>query len=106
MNKTITKILAVIGAITAAAALIFVFRKKIAELFENCKCKCCKAKDDADLEDLEGSLEECCEEAEEKADEIVDAVKEAAEDAEEKAAAIVEEFKDYADVPAEEKTEA
>lgn len=104
MNKTLTKILAIIGAITAAAAVIILFRDKLAKLFENCKCKCCKSGED-DFEELEGSVEECADKAEETAEEIVDAVKEAAEDAAEKAAAVAEEFKDYADVPDEEKPE-
>lgn len=88
MKKTLTKLLALIGAIAAIAALVYLFREKIAALLENCKC-CCKK--DCDLENLEGSVEEAIEQAEEKAEDFV-------EQAEEKAEAVVEEFKDYADV--------
>ena len=91
MNKTITKILAVIGAITAAAALIYLFRDKIAKLCESLNCK-----KNCDCDCNAEELEDCAEEA---VEEVAEEVK---EDAEEIAQAIEEEFKDYADVtPAE-----
>lgn len=91
MKKTLTKILAVIGAIAAAAALIYLFRDRIAQLLEDCKC----CKKDFDLDNLEGSVEEAIEKAEDKAEDFVEQV-------EDKAEAVVEEFKDYADVATEE----
>ena len=98
--RTITLILAIIGAIATAAALIYVFRDKIAKLLEE-KCpgfkeKCKKVEED--LSELEGSVEEAIEKAEEK---VEDFVEDAAAAAEEKAKAIAEEFKDYADVEPE-----
>ena len=107
MKKSITKILAIIGAITAAAALIFLFRDKLLKLLEACKGKCCKKEDDTpcDLDDLEGAVEDAAEKVEEVSDDTAEAVKEAVADAEEKAAAIAEEFKDYADVEEEKPAE-
>lgn len=94
--KTLTKVLAVIGAIAAIAALIYIFRDKIAALLEKCPClkgKCEKAA--CDIDELEGSVEEAIEKAEET---VEDFVEDAAAAAKEKAEAIAEEFKDYADV--------
>ncbi len=95
--KKITTILAIIGAIATAAALIYVFRDKIMKLLQE-KCpglldKCKKAEED--LSELEGTVEEAIEKAEEKVEEFVEDAEAAAK---EKAAAIAEEFKDYADV--------
>lgn len=91
MKRTVTKVLAVIGALAAIAALLYFFRDKIKALLDQCGCKQAAC----DFEDLEDSVES----AEEKAEEVFDEVKETAEDAKQKAEAIIEEFKDYADVP-------
>ena len=102
MKKTITKILAIIGAIAAVGTLIFIFRDKIAKLLQNCKCQ---KLGECDTNDLEGCVEDAVDAAAEKAEEITEAAADKAEDfaeaAEEKAAAIAEEFKDYADVAPE-----
>ena len=76
MNKTITKILAIIGAITAVAALIFLFRDKIAKLLEQCKCN----KGSCDTDDLEGCVEDAIEAVEDKVEETAEAVEDKAED--------------------------
>lgn len=86
MQKTITKILAIIGAIAACAALLYVFREKI-----GCLCKKCCKKEECNLDDLEGSVEDAIEEVKDEAEDFVEAAKDKAEE-------IAEEFKDYADV--------
>ena len=101
MKKTITKVLAIIGAIAAIAALLFVFRDKIKALLEKYRCN----RGAEDTSDLEGSVEAAIEKAEETVEDFVEEVREdaeqAAEAAKEKAEAIIEEFKDYADVEPE-----
>ena len=98
MKKTFLKILALLGALAAIAALLYVFRDKIKDLLNRCGCQ----KAACDLEDLEGSVEAAVESAEEKAEEVFTEVKETAEDAAAKAKAVIEEFKDYADVTPDE----
>ncbi len=106
MNKLLIKILAVIGALAAVAAVLYFFRDKLAAL-----CKGCKSQEEgpkeADtvedfVEEAKAKVTEAVEEAKDKAAEIVEEAKDKAaeivETAEEKAAAIKEEFKDYADV--------
>ena len=102
MKNPVVKILAIIGAITAACAALFLLRKKLACLFKK-NCNCCKDCDQPEtVEDFveEGAetVKEAVDEAAEKAEDVVEEVEETAEEAKEKAEAIAEEFKDYADV--------
>lgn len=91
MDKTIKTVLAIVGALTALCAALLIVKK----LF-GCK-RCCK-KDKGCCCDKPDSVEAFAEEAQDKVEEIKDAVADAADSAEEKAEAIAEEFKDYADV--------
>ena len=72
MNKKLTTLFAVIGAICAIGALLYFFRDKLCGLCKCCKDECCCGGDDEDPKD-------------------------AVEEAKENAAAVVEEFNDYAD---------
>lgn len=54
MKKPLITLLAILGALAAAAALLFVFRDKIKALFNDVKDKCsCKCDDDDLAEDFE-----------------------------------------------------
>ena len=102
MKKSVIKLLAIIGAITAVCTVLFLLRKKIAAMFKK-NCKCCK--DGEEPETVEDFIEETTEDVKdavdavaEKTEDVVEEVKDNAEEAKQKAEAIAEEFKDYADV--------
>ena len=102
MKNSVVKLFAIIGAIAAACAVLFLLRKKIAALFKK-NCKCCKEGDEPEtvedfIEEAAEDVKEAVDAAAEKAEEVVEEAKETAEEAKEKAEAIAEEFKDYADV--------
>ncbi len=68
MKKPLVTLFAIIGALAAAAALLYVFRDKIKALFDDLKekCSCCRYdKDDFDDfdDDFEDDFEEDFEEA-------------------------------------------
>lgn len=69
MNKTLAKILAIVGAIAAAAALIVIFREKIADCIDCVRAKCCKKAEEPEI----------TEEPEEEPEVIEEAVEEPAE---------------------------
>lgn len=64
MKKPLVTLFAILGALAAAGALLFVFRDKIKELFDDLKekCSCCRYDKD-DFEDFEDDFEEDFEEA-------------------------------------------
>lgn len=64
MSKIWVKILAIAGAIAAAAALIIIFREKIADLIEKCPCFCKKNEEPEIIEEAEEVFEEVAEETE------------------------------------------
>ena len=54
MKKPLITLLAILGALAAAAALLYVFRDKIKALFNDVKDKCsCKCDEDELVEDIE-----------------------------------------------------
>lgn len=67
MKKPLVTLFAILGALAAAGALLFVFRDKIKELFDDLKEKCSSCrydKDDFDdFEDFDDDFEEDFEEA-------------------------------------------
>ncbi len=94
-KKTLTTIFAVIGALAAIGALLYVFRDKLAAL---CKKDCCCCDDDDDfVDDAKEAVNEAVEDAKQAIADQVEDAKEAITEHAEKAAAIADEFKDYAD---------
>lgn len=70
MKKTLITIFAILGALAAAAALLYLFRDKIKALFDDVKCKYCCSCEEEDFDDFEeapaveqASAEEPAEEA-------------------------------------------
>lgn len=95
MNKTITTVLAIIGALAAICAALMLIKKKF-----GCKC-CCMDEDECSCgkpETVEDFVENATETVADKVEEARNDVEDKVEEAKEKAEAIVEEFKDYADV--------
>lgn len=99
-KKTITTILAVIGALATVAALLYIFRDKLAALCKKCTGRDCELPETAEdaVEAVKEAAEDAAETVKQTAEAVVEDVKDTAKEAEEKAAAIAEEFKDYADV--------
>ena len=99
-KKTITTILAVIGALATVAALLYIFRDKLAALCKKCSGRDCELPETPDeaAEDFAEAVEDAADTVKETVETTVEEAKDAAADAAEKAAAIAEEFKDYADV--------
>ena len=80
MKKSVIKLLAIIGAITAVCTVLFLLRKKIAAMFKK-NCKCCK--DGEEPETVEDFVEEAAEAAEQKAEDFIETAKDKAEDVKE-----------------------
>lgn len=53
MKKTLITIFAILGALAAAAALLYIFRDKIKALFDDVKCKYCCNCEEEDFDDYE-----------------------------------------------------
>lgn len=69
MNKTLIKVLAVIGALAAAAALLYIFREKIALWIEDVKDRCSN-KCSCNFTDFGDDVEEKVSAAKAKAEEL------------------------------------
>lgn len=83
MKKPLVTLFAILGALAAAATLLFVFRDKIKALFDDLKekCSCCRYDKDDFEDDFEDDFDEDLEEAPEETEALPEEAPAAEEEA-------------------------